>query len=189
MSASPRWFPTILAALALGVALAPASAAAALKASGKPDIHFFAEGSPGALDIDGATNTLAIADDGTKIVFTVPMKSVSTGIDMRDEHMNEKFVQVEQFPNAILTINKADIQLGTTLGEEKSGTVSGTFNIHGADQPVTVTYNTKKSKTGWRAMAKFEFDVTKSGIAIPDYLGVTVDPKMHAEVKVDLIDG
>jgi polyisoprenoid-binding protein YceI len=120
--------------------------------------------------------------------FVVPMKSVTTGIDMRDEHMNEKYVEVAKFPNATLSVAKADVTWPATLAESKSGTAKATFNIHGVDQPVTVEYTLQRTKTGYRATAKFAFDAAASGIEIPAYMGVTVDPKMHAEVKADLID-
>ncbi len=175
------------AALALALVFAgPADAAVGI--SGKPKVSFFAAGSPGALDIEGASSDLRVSDDGTMLVFTVAMASVHTGIDMRDEHMNAKFVEIGKFPDAILTVGKADILWPMTLAEAKTGTANATFNIHGADQPVTLEYTIQKSKTGHRVRTKFSFDVTKSGIAIPDYLGITVDPKMHAQVTVDLID-
>jgi polyisoprenoid-binding protein YceI len=180
-----------LAGVALGAALLfPAVASAALKVDGKPKVTFYAVGSPGFLDIEGVAGTMTAADDGTKLTFTVPMSSVHTGIDLRDEHMNSKYVLVDKFPNAILTLNKADVKWpSATVGESNDGTAKGTFNIHGQDQPVDVTYTVAKSKTGYRVRAKFNFDTTKSGIDIPSYLGVTVDPKMRAEVTTDLIDG
>jgi hypothetical protein len=53
---------------------------------------------------------------------------------------------------------------------------------------VSVEYTTSKTKTGWKVTGKFAFDVAAHGIAIPSYLGVTVDPKMKAEVTTDLVD-
>jgi polyisoprenoid-binding protein YceI len=189
MSPSARWLSSAVAFVAIATALgAPLPAHAGISVTGKPKVSFFAAGSPGALDIEGVTAALTAADDGTKLVFTVPMKTVSTGIDMRDEHMNEKFVEVEKFPNAVLTVSKADVQWPATLAETRSGTVQAVFNIHGVDQPVGVAYTAQRTKTGYRVTAKFDFDASASNIAIPSYLGVTVDPKMHAAVKVDLID-
>ncbi len=178
-----------LAAAALVAALAlPLAANAALKVDGKPKVSFFATGSPGFLDIEGTTNTVTAADDGTKLSFTVPMTSVKTGIDLRDEHMNNEYVKVAEFPNAILTVDKAAVQWGANVGEKKQGTVPGEFTVHGVAKPVTVAYTTQKSKSGWRVTGKFDFDVAQHGIAIPSYLGVTVDPKMRAEVTLDLLD-
>ncbi len=176
----------VLAALLCSAAAT--SAYAAISVGGKPKVAFFAEGTPGALDIEGDTNTVTASDDGTKLVFTVPVTSVKTGIDLRDDHMCHEFCQVEQFPNLTLTLNKADIPWPTTLGQAAKGTVHATFNAHGVDAPVSVDYNVARSKTGYRVIAKFNFDVSQHGIAIPSYLGVTVDPKMHAEVTVDLVD-
>lgn len=184
---SIRPFRPLLAA-ALVAALAAPVAHAAMKVDGKPKISFFAQGSPGFLDIEGTTSTITAADDGTKLTFTVPMSTVTTGIELRDEHMNNEYVKVAQFPNAVLSVPKASVQWGTNVGEKKSGTVSGEFTIHGVTKPVTVTYTTSKTKTGWKVTGKFEFDVAAHGIAIPSYLGVTVDPKMKAEVALDLVD-
>ncbi len=117
------------------------------------------------------------------------MTTVDTGISMRDSHMNEHYVEVAKFPNAILTLAKTDVLWPATLGEEKKGTVKATFNIHGQDQAVNVAYAVKKSKTGFQIKANFNYDTAASGIAIPSYLGVTVDPKMRAEVTTDLVDG
>lgn len=179
--------PFLAAALVAALAL-PLAAHAGLKVDGKPKVSFFATGSPGFLDIEGVTNTLSATDDGTKLTFTVPMTSVKTGIDLRDEHMNNEYVQVAQFPNAVLTVDKAAVQWGAAVGEKKSGTAPGEFTIHGVTKPVTVTYTTSKTKTGFKVTGKFDFDVSQHGIAIPSYLGVTVDPKMKADVTLELAD-
>ncbi len=172
------------------VALAiPLIAHAAMKIEGKPKISFFAVGNPGFLDIEGVSNTMTVVDDGTKLVFTVPMASVKTGIDLRDEHMNDKYVVQGKYPDAILTLAKADVQWPTEVGKATDGKVKATFNIHGQDQAVDVEYNNRKSKTGWRVSAKFNYDTSASGIEIPSYLGVSVEAKQRAEVTIDLIDG
>lgn len=182
-----RSFNRLFLAFALSAMLAP-SADAALKAEGKEKISFFATGSPGFLDIEGVTNTINVADDGSKVVFSVPMSTVKTGIDLRDDHMNNEFVQVDKFPNAVLTIDRAGIALPANMGEKAKGTAKGDFNIHGQSQPVDVTYQIQRSNSGYHVEGKFNFDTAKAGIQIPSYLGVTVDSKMHAEVALDLAD-
>lgn len=174
------------AALVMTALVTPLLAMAGMTIDGKPKVTFFASGSPGFLDIEGETNTMTLADDGTKLTFTVPMTTVKTGIDMRDEHMNEKYVEVGTYPNAILSFAKADIKWPVNVGESSTGTVASTFNVHGKDQPVSVSYTVSKTKTGYRVKAKFNYDAAASGIAIPDYMGITVDPKQRAEVSLDL---
>ena len=183
-----RSFRTALLA-ALVVLAVPGVADAAMTAGQKAKISFTAVGSPGFLDIEGESDSISVTDDGTKLTFVVPMMSVSSGIDLRDEHMNAKYVEVAKFPNATLSLAKADVPWPAAVGEAATGVVKGTFNVHGVDQPVDIAYTVKKSKTGYRVNAKFPFDVANHGIAIPSYMGVTVEPKMNAVVQVDLVDG
>lgn len=180
-------FLRALAALALSLSLIPA-ADAALRPQGQQKISFFATGSPGFLDIEGVTNTISVADDGSKLSFTVPMTSVKTGIDLRDEHMCNEFVQVAQYPNAVLALDRAAVKMPANVGDKTKGTVTGDFNIHGVSQPVSVAYQIQRSNTGYKVTGKFDFDTSKSGIEIPSYLGVTVDSKMRAEVALELGD-
>lgn len=183
------FFRSSLAAVAVAVALAaPSTADAALRVDGKPKVSFFAVGSPGFLDIEGVSAALTVKDDGTKLVFTLPMSSVDSGIEMRDSHMNEHYVEIAKFPNVSLSLNKADVKWPVNVGEVAEGTVKATFNAHGVDAAVDVSYAVSKTKTGFRVKAKFPFDTAAHGIAIPSYLGVTVDPKMRAEATIDLVD-
>lgn len=184
-----RSFRNLLVATALvgGLAL-PTLAAAGLKTTGKPAVSFFAEGSPGFLDIEGTTSSLTTADDGTTLTFTVPMSTVKTGIDLRDDHMNNEYVQIAQYPNAVMTIKKADVKWPDATTAKTSGTVAGTFTFHGQGQPVNIAYNASKTSAGMKVSASFKFDCSKSGVTIPAYMGVTVDPKMEAKVTLELAD-
>jgi len=171
----------------IGALLSPAANAGFDVASGVK-VSFSATGSPGFLDIEGKSATMTVADDGSKLTFTVPMTTVKTGIENRDEHMNDKYVQIAQFPNAVLTVDKAAITWPSELGDKSKGKVTADFNIHGQSQPVEVEWTAQKSKTGYRVTGSFNFDTARSGITIPDYLGVTVDPKIMARVTADLTD-
>ena len=177
----------LLGTLLLGLSLStPASAA--FKVDGKPKVSFFAEGSPGALDIEGKTADLVIADDGTTITCTVQLGNLDTGIALRDDHMKEKYLEVETFPAATLTFARADLQLPTDVGQATNGTVQGTFTVHGVTRPVTIGYTLKKSKTGYAVDASFDYNASDFGIAIPSYLGITIDPAQKTRARFDMID-
>ena len=169
-------------------ALSTAPAWAGMSVSGKPKVVFNAAGSPGALDIEGVTNTMTLTDDGTNLTFTVPMATVKTGIGLRDDHMNNEYVQIAQFPNATLSFAKTAVKWPANPGESSKGTVTGSFGIHGVQQPVTVSYDIKKDAAGYTVKAGFDLDAGKHGIQIPSYLGITVDPKMKASATVSLVD-
>lgn len=179
----------LLAGLALAMGVATASPAwAGMTLTGTPKVTFNATGSPGFLDIEGVTSTVKVADDGSTLSFAVPMTTVSTGIELRDDHMNEHYVEVGKYPDVTMKIPKASVQWPANVGDSTSGKVSGTFNVHGVDVPTDVNYTIKKGKTSTKVSAKFAFNTTSFGISIPSYLGITVDPAMTAEATIELVD-
>jgi polyisoprenoid-binding protein YceI len=185
-----RTFRVAAAVTALVLGLASATAeAGTLRLAGVPKVSFFAKGSPGALDIEGKTSTLVFTDDGTTLTFKVPMATVKTGIELRDQHMRDNYVEVAKYPEVTLTFPKADVKWPAAEGEETTGTITGSFTAHGATQPIEITYTVKSGKKGLAVEAGFPYDVTQYGIAIPSYLGVTIDPAQRAEVKILLLDG
>lgn len=183
-------FRRAAAATALFLAVASGTAeAGTLRLAGAPKVSFFAKGSPGALDIEGKTSVVVFTDDGTTLTFKVPMATVSTGIELRDQHMRDNYVEVAKYPEITLTLAKADVKWPAPDGEETSGTVAGSFTTHGVTQPVEIAYSVKPGKKGMVVEASFPYDVTQHGIAIPSYLGVTIDPAQRVEVKITLADG
>lgn len=177
--------PTAALAFALSWSL---PAFAAMHATGPAKIVFHGIGSPGFLDIDGTTSDIAVTEDGGTLRFTVRLDTVTTGIELRDEHMKSKFLQTAQFPTADLTVARAAVTWPTELGKAESGTVEAPFTAHGATRSVKVDYTIRKSKTGWNIRAKFPFDISGHGIEVPSYLGVTVSPAMTADVVLDVAD-
>ncbi|MEQ1566135.1 MAG: YceI family protein [Myxococcota bacterium] len=162
------------------------AALAAPSIEGKPKISFFATGSPGFMSIEGVTSTVTVAEANGRLTFTVPMSTVDSGITLRDEHMNDNYVEIAKFPNAVLDLAKGEVTWPTD--GSTTGTVAANFTIHGVTQPVSVGYTTTKTKTGWKIKAKFDYDVSKHGITIEPYMGISFDHKMYATVTMDLVD-
>ena len=172
--------------LALAALLAtPTLAGTTIK--GSPSVKFEATGS--VLDIEGTGSTVTMTDDGTTLTFTVPMATVTTDNDLRDDHMRNKYAEAAKFPNLTIAFPRANLKLPAKAGEKLSTSVSGTFTAHGVSQPAMIAYTAKRGDTATKIEAKFGFDVSKHGIEIPNYLGVTVEPAMKATVVLELVDG
>ena len=174
---------TLFAASFVVLLAAPALAGPGI--AGKPKVVFHAEGSPGFLTFDGVTRELAVTESGGNLVFTVPMNTVETGISLRDQHMRETYVQTARFPDVVLTVPKGEVQWPEEGGRSE-GTVQATFEAHGVSLSVPVTYDIKSAKGTFKIKATFPFDTSAHGIAIPEYLGVTIKPAMQAEVNLEL---
>lgn len=181
MSRSARNLLSFVAAFLLS-----SGAFAGTSIEGKPKVSFFATGSPGFMSIEGVSSALTASEADGRLSFTVPMSTVDSGIALRDEHMNKNYVQIDQFPNAVLDFAKADVTWPTD--GSFTGTVPANFTIHGVTQPTTIGYTISKTKTGWKVKARFDYDVSKHGITIEPYMGISFDHKMYATATMDLVD-
>ncbi len=142
---------------------------------------FTAVGKPGFLRITGEngvpTGTISI-EPGKRLASSdihVPLAPLTTGIDMRDHHMKEKFLQTEKFPEATFKANELAFP-GGKLPE--SAEVPGTFTVHGVSKPVTATVTIKAVDKGFDCETDFEITVSDFGMDIPSFAGVTMADKV-----------
>lgn len=162
----------------------PLAAQAELAVSGKAKVSFTAKG-PGGLKITGKTSDLTVSEDEDNITFTVDMKTVTTGIGLRDRHMKNKYVEVAEYPTVTIVVSRSAFRFpdGKT---PTSGTIEALFTTHGQEKEVSLHYEVKKQKDRFQVEGDFNFNVEEHGIKIPTYLGVTVYPTMKASAKFKL---
>lgn len=102
--------------------------------------------------------------------IVVNMKSLKTGVDLRDKH-TQKYLETDKYPTATLVsaTGKGGKGKGTIKIKDKSVNVEGTYKVEGG-------------------LLKAEFMVKASEIGIKDvnYMGVGTedDVKVHVEVPV-----
>lgn len=170
------------------LALIPAFAQAAIPLKALPDgsVNFLAVGKPSALKIHGKASgpEAKLELDGAKLTGTAEfqMNKLTTGINLRDQHMKEKYLQVDQHPKARLTLLDAavDPAFASNLSNEGEKPFKGRLQLHGQERDVEGTYSAKDGLV----QAKFRIKLTDFGIEIPSYLGITVAELV--DVNVDL---
>lgn len=170
----------LAASMVTAVVFVPGEAGAQLKSSAA-SVSFTAVG-PAGLKIIGKTSELAVKDDAEKIAIAVPLAGIKTGIDLRDKHMREKYLQVDQFPTAELEVSRASLNLPAD-GANAGGTGQGTMKIHGRAKPVTFKYTAKRAGASYDVAGNVQVNVKDFGIEIPSYMGVTVKPDVDVAVK------
>ncbi len=153
---------------------------------GEPEVGFHATGSPGFLTIEAEGKTLTLSEDDGALRFTVPMNTVKTGIELRDSHMRDTYVEVASFPEVAITLDPAAVAWPSADQKKSKGEVDGSFEAHGVSMPVRISYTAKWTSDGVRIDASFPYDVREHGIEIPSYMGVTIAPEMTARVDVVL---
>jgi polyisoprenoid-binding protein YceI len=162
------------AGLAVGLLSLSAASRAALSTATDSRVSFGAAG-PAGMKIEGSTPDLSVADDGANIVVTVPLANLSTGIGLRDHHMKEKYLEVQKYPSATLTIARSALKFPRG-SEQASADVAAKVQIHGQTRPTTVHYDAKGDGTSYSAHGVFRLNMNDFGIEVPSYLGVTVKP-------------
>lgn len=153
-------------------------------------IEFLAKGSPGFLKIQGTEGklkgTLALNDSKLNGELVADLNLFKTGIDLRDQHMKEKYLETGKFPQATLKIDNQAINLAST--EKQS--LQGLLTLHGVTKPVALEAIVKKTDAKkYDVQSSFKIVLSDFGIDVPKYLGitvaedVTVATKMQAEAK------
>ncbi len=100
---------------------------------------------------------------GDKVVadnVVLPLKSLNSGIGLRDEHMKNKYLNTAQYPDAVLV-----------HGEGQGGKGTGKIKLRGIEKDIQGTYTIK----GQDVVAQFEVKLSDFGISGIKYMGVGVN--------------
>src|SRR5580700_6101592 len=136
-----------LSAIGFGALSAPSDAHVTFQASG-----------PGGLTIEGTTADLKVSEDSGNVVIDVPLANLNTGIDLRDHHMREKYLEVPKFPSATLRVARSALKV-PAAGSGVEVDVPATLALHGQSRPVTVHYDAKADGAGFAAHGRFRVNM------------------------------
>jgi polyisoprenoid-binding protein YceI len=142
-------------------------------------VGFLAVGKPGFLKIRGeggsVKGTAEVEAGAFKGTFNAKLPAIKTGIDLRDEHMHEKYLETGKFPEAILSLSEVTFDSGNAgkcsfkgqlTVKNVAKDVQGTCNIDGLDGD---TVSVKAST---------EINIEDYPIGVPSHLGIKVADKI-----------
>ena len=137
--------------------------------------------------LNGTIRPGAAAPDPWTGELAVELSSLDTGIELRNQHLREKYLEVGKGPdysNAVLKdLHVEGIDPSTPNGK---GTFSGTLRLHGTERQVKGNIEVRRSGSGLRARASFPVMLEEFAIAKPRYLGVGVADQVTVRVTFDL---
>jgi polyisoprenoid-binding protein YceI len=140
-------------------------------------VQFEAVGKPAMIKIKGEAkqfNTfIKIENNGLHLTSELDLSTMTTGIDLRDEHMKDNYLEVNKFPKAKLKIDQlfSEIPSGMNLPSTKNKAFSGTLELHGKSVPINGEFSVDEKNL---AQAEFKIKLSDFDIKIPEYLGITV---------------
>lgn len=116
--------------------------------------------------------------------FSFELGSIDTGITLRNEHMRDKYLEVQKYPMATLELR--EVQLPETWSPEKSKTderpFKGALNLHGVTQETTGKFHI--IETG-AVVAEFKIKLSDFKIEIPEYMGIKVADEVAVTVNFE----
>lgn len=142
----------------------------------KGHVTFLARANPGFMKIEGKATqnpkgVLHHSPEGFSGIVTLSLDSLETGIDLRDEHMKEKYLEVKKFPEAKLELKSA-----------RNGKFIGALSLHGNTKEIEGTYSYEDQEL----IAAFEIKVSDYKIDVPSWMGVTVADKVEIKIQSKL---
>lgn len=117
--------------------------------------------------------------------LSVDLTSIDTGIDLRNRHLREKYLEVAKgsgYDKAVLS----GIRVNDAADEAFQGRTafSGTLLLHGGSHPVSGTAEIRRQGEHVRVQARFALALTDFGIEPPEYLGVGVANRLLIAVEL-----
>ncbi len=145
--------------------------------------------------VEGITNNIVGSIDlnpagavgNTKGMFQVDLRTLKTGIDLRDEHMRTRHLETDKFPFAFFEIASiADLPAEFKSDSTYELTASGKFYIHGVWRPITVATSVRKVTTdkseSLGVRARFAIKLDDFGISRPKALFLKLAETINVEV-------
>lgn len=159
-----------------------APALAGWVAQGDRQVSFKAIG-PGGLAIEGKGSDVTVREQSDKLIASVGLGSLQTGIALRDRHMKEKYLETAKYPRAVFTVAKSKLKIP---GE---GDADGSLQLHGVTKPVRIHFKATGNDKTATVTGSSRINMKEFKIEVPSYLGVTVKPDVTVSFKVAATNG
>lgn len=130
--------------------------------------------------LDGLRFESSAGGPETEFYLEVELASLDTGIGLRNRHMRENYLEVEEYPYATFS---GSIE---RLSPQADGTVrvvaAGTLAIHGREQERTVPCSAEPLGNGYRIRCRFQVLLSDFEIEIPQVMFL----KLANEIDLEL---
>jgi polyisoprenoid-binding protein YceI len=116
-------------------------------------------------------------------MLAVDLRTLDTGINLRNEHLREKYLEVDKGAGYdMATLTAIDLKGLTGDAPEGKGSFTGSLTLHGTTNMVSGPVEVRKAGTGLRVKASFPINLPDYNIPEPRYLGVGVKNTVQADV-------
>lgn len=130
--------------------------------------------------LDGPELTPETGGDDMAFYLEVDLASLDTGIGLRNRHMRENYLEVEEYPYA--AYDGRIVRVGRTSGGAYQVVGRGTMSIHGVDREMEIPCEVMPDGEGYRADCSFQVRLSDFDIEIPKVMFL----KLANEIRLRL---
>lgn len=132
---------------------------------------------------DYLVGRISLAD--STVQFYVDLTTVSTGVKLRDEHMQEEYLQTDKYPFAQFS-GKIVSTFNPASTDTQKVTVKGTFKVHNVSHVITVNGKIKISPKKLYVYAAWPVKLGDYNIRIPQVLFMKVSPTQAVSISTTM---
>lgn len=166
-----------------------------LLSEGKSQIEFEGTGKPSMLKIHGSSDEKLdgyFIFDGKKLSGKVAfnLNGLDTGIELRNDHMKNRYLEVGKFPKAELEIK--DLNLNRDFNPKSfkvAGPFRGVLQLHGVSHPVSGKIDLKAEGDELKIDCEYSLSIVDFKIQRPSYanISMTDEVKINAKATAKLV--
>lgn len=149
---------------------------------------FIAKGKPAFIKIEGSSQLksakLTLKKNTLKGTFLLDLSTITTGAQLRDEHLKNKYLEVEkkEFQHAVITFSSP------YDSNKTSHSITALLKLHGVEKKVQLKANILKNNNIMNIKVNFPINIKHYNINVPSFKGITVAKTVNitVEAKVDI---
>src|SRR5262245_26546375 len=133
--------------------------------------------------LTGMLTTSTARPSGFDGSLAVDLRTIDTGIALRNDHLKEKYLEVDKGAGYEQAV-RSDVVLQGLNADAPAGkgSFTGSLMLHGVKKTVTGPAEIRQAGTGWRVRASFPVNLPDYNIDKPRYLGVGVKDTVQVSV-------
>lgn len=137
---------------------------------------------PARLPIDAKTADVSVLDDAQVVTVVVDLRRLDSGLGFRDDHMRNKYLEVQRFPNTRLVVDRTTLE--ARADNVVDGKSAGRITLHGVTRTLPFSYRATCSHGSvCDVAARIDIDMTDFGVVVAPYLGMTVQRRVTIDVS------
>lgn len=152
--------------------------------------EFFATGKPAMIKINGQgsgpVGTLTSEKDKISGTLKVDLNSLKTGIELRDDHTKNKYLEVSKFPNAEITFKEfaPTTKVSGLTDKEVEVPFTGQLTLKGKTGDIQGIAKLKKVGQKLSGTAEFNVKIMTFLETLPSYSGIKVAEDVLVKIQL-----